>query len=158
MVVARKEGQTAIELFDPIIGFAGGPGGLGFDWTLAMQIAGWTISGIGLGLSTYESIRGAKEKSGVVSLEQSEVAAIASQISKADPQHRSASTWEALLSQQFGAGGPTPAVRCPEGFYATPDGACLPIPAKAGIGGLPTWAWIVIGGLAFVAVKSGKIF
>jgi len=133
---------------------------LGFDWSLAIQIAGWTITGIGLGLSAIESIREAKSKSGIEVLEQGEIAAIASQISAADPQHRPASTWEALLSQQFGAGGvPTlPPVACPEGFYRTADGACLPIPTKAGIGGLPTWAWIVIGGLAFVVVKSGKVF
>lgn len=135
----------------------GGISGFGFDWSLAIQIAGWTITGIGLGMSAIESIRGAKEKSGVEVLEQSEVAAIASQIAKADPQHRSASTWEALLSQQFGGEPPTTA-RCPEGFYPTADGACLPIPTKAGVGGLPTWAWVVIGGLAFVAVKSGKVF
>lgn len=158
-MVFQREGDTSITAFDRVMGFSGVGGGLGFDWSLAMQIAGWTIQGIGLGLSTYESIRGAKEKSGVVGLEESEVAAIASQIAQADPQHRSASTWEALLSQQFGGAGQVPAVRCPEGFYPTPDGACLPIAAqRAGLGAVPTWGWIIIGVLGFAVVKSGKIF
>jgi len=158
MVIERKVGQTALKAFDPVMTFSGSRAGLGFDWSLAMQIAGWVISGIGLGVSAYEAVKGAKDQSGVVTLEKSEVAAIASQISKADPQHRSAATWEALLSQQFGGGAVVPGVKCPEGFYPTPDGACLPIPAQAGLGAIPTWGWIVIGGLAFIVMKSGKIF
>jgi len=166
MVIKRTEGKTDIEAFDPVLAqlpaFGGNPApltgsGLGFDWSLAIQIAGWTINGIGLGLSTYEAVKGAKQKSGVEKLEPSEINAIASQIAQADPQHRSPAQWETILASQFG-GQVTPPQETPPGFYRDPrTGQLVPLPTKAGtFGGLPTWAWIVGGVLGFVALK-GKI-
>jgi len=164
MVIKRTEGETDIQAFDPVLAqlpaFGGNPAplsALGFNWGLAIQIAGWTINGIGLGLSTYEAVRGAKDKSGVEKLEPSEITAIASQIAQADPQHRSATQWESILAGQFG-GQVTPPQETPPGFYRDPQtGQLVPIPTKAGMfGGLPTWAWIVGGVLGFVALK-GKI-
>jgi len=126
-----------------------------------MQIAGWTIQGVGLGLSTYEALKGAKEQSGVESLEPGEIQTIAASIAKADPKQRSAAQWEQVIRSQFGTSGVPPgpgAVQCPAGFYPTPEGGCLPIPdTKAGfLEDVPTWAWIVGGGLAFVAFR-GKL-
>lgn len=164
MVIRRTEGQTDITAFDPVLAqlpaFSGIPtslAGLGFNWGLAIQIAGWTINGIGLGLSTYEAVRGAKEQSGVEKLELSEISAIASQIAQADPQHRSASQWETILGSQFG-GQVTPPQPVPPGFYRDPQtGQLVRLPTEAGtFGGLPTWAWIAGGVLGYVALR-GKI-
>lgn len=164
MVIRRTEGQTDIKAFDPVLAqlpaFGGNPApltGFGFNWGLAIQIAGWTINGIGLGLSTYEAVRGAKQKAGVEKLEPSEISAIASQIAQADPQHRSASQWESILAGQFG-GQVTPPQPAPPGFYRDPQtGQLVALPTKAGLfGGLPTWAWIAGGVLGYVALR-GKI-
>jgi len=162
MVIRRTEGQSDIKLFDPIMAqipaFSGTPqGAFGFNWGLAIQIAGWTINGIGLGLSTYEAVRGAKEKAGVEKLEPGEINAIASQIAAADPQHRTASQWETILAGQFG--GPTAPEPAPPGFYRDPQtGQLVPIPTQqAGFfSTLPTWAWVGGGLLAFMLYK-GKI-
>lgn len=167
MVIARTEGQSDIKAFDPILAqlpaFSGTPrgGGFGFNWGLAIQIAGWVINGIGLGLSTYEAVKGAKTQSGVEKLEPAEISAIASQIAAADPQHRSASAWETILASQFGMGGGTlPQQQIPPGFYLDPrTGQLAPLPddKKAGLGDLPTWSWIVIGLLGFMVLKGGGL-
>lgn len=166
MVIARTEGQTDIKAFDPILAqmpvFSGTPTGtLGFNYALALQIAGWVINGIGLGLSTYEAIKGAKTQSGVEKLEPGEISAIASQIAAADPQHRSAAAWETILAGQFGTTGTTPPVQIPPGFYIDPrTGQLAPLPddKEAGmLGGLPTWSWIVIGLLGFMVLKGGGL-
>jgi hypothetical protein len=159
MLFQRSEGKTDLQNFDRVIHqispFAGLGGNLGFDWALATQITGWVISGIGIGISAVQSVRGAKDKSGVETLQESEIQAIAASVAKADPQHRTASQWEQILRGQFGAGAPAPA-KCPEGFYPTPDGGCLPI-KKAGIfSDVPGWAWIGGGVLAF-ALFRGKL-
>ncbi|KKN57092.1 hypothetical protein LCGC14_0565640 [marine sediment metagenome] len=163
MFIARQEGKSDIEAFDPIMAqmpvFSGTPvAGFGFNWGLAIQIAGWTINGIGLGLSTYEAVKGAKDQSGVEKLEPGEISAIASQIATADPQHRSASQWEAILASQFG--GPTAPPPVPPGFYTDPaTGQLVPIPTKqAGLfGGLPTWALVGGGLLIFMVIKGGGL-
>jgi len=166
MVIHTGRGGNPIHKFDSILAqrqvFSGAKTpGLGFNWALAMQIAGWTIQGVGLGLSTYDAIKGAKEQSGVQSLEPAEIQTIAASIAKADPQGRSPAQWEQVIRSQFGtAGGITPPtqVQCPPGFYPTPEGGCLPIPEeKAGFfDQLPTWAWVGGGLLAF-AVFRGKL-
>lgn len=164
MVIKRTEGQTDIKAFDPILAqlpvFSGIPkpiAGLGFDWSLAIQIAGWTISGIGLGLSTYDAVKGAKQKSGIEKLEPGEISAIASQIAAADPQHRSPSQWEAILGTQFGAP-TTPPPAIPPGFYQDPrTGQLVPI-KKAGIlGDIPTWGYVLGGLLVYTVLKGGGL-
>ncbi len=163
MFIQRHEGKSDIEAFDPIMAqmpvFSGTPvGSFGFNWGLAIQIAGWTITGIGLGLSTYEAVKGAKDQSGVEKLEPGEISAIASQIATADPQHRSASQWESILSSQFG--GPTTPQPVPPGFYRDPGtGQLVPIPTQqAGLfGGLPTWALVGGGLLIFMVIKGGGL-
>lgn len=161
MVISRKQDQGDLLAFDTTMpakdGFFGVPTGqLGFNWGLAIQIAGWTINGIGLGLSTYEAVKGAKEKSGVETLEPGEVSAIASQIAAADPQHRTATQWESILAGQFG--GATAPEPVPPGFYRDPrTGQLVPlITQKAGfLDNVPTWAWVGGGLLAFMYFKGG---
>lgn len=164
MYIERHEGKSDLDQFDPIMAqmpaFSGlqGGSGLGFNWNLAIQIAGWTISGIGLGLSTVEAVRGAKEQSGVDKLEPAEISAIASQIAQADPQHRTAAQWEQILAGQFGQGLPPQPV--PPGFYRDPQtGQLVPIPTQqAGfLEGMPSWAWIVIALLGYMLVKGKGI-
>ena len=160
MLFQRDVGQTDMRKFDPIMSqmpvFSGTQGGaLGFNWALATQITGWVISGIGLGISTAQAVRGAKEKAGVETLQESEIQAIASSVAKADPQHRSATQWEQILRGQFGGGGQVPA-KCPEGFYPTPDGGCLPIKKASFFDEIPTWGWVGGGILAFFAFR-GKL-
>ena len=162
MVISRTQGQGDMKHFDPIMAqmpvLSGLPqsSGLGFNWGLAIQIAGWTINGIGLGLSTYEAVKGAKAQAGVEKLEESEIQAIASQIAQADPQHRTSGQWESILRGQFGGGGLTPEP-VPPGFYRDPQtGQLVPI-KQAGtgfFGALPTWAWVIIGGLGFVVLRG----
>jgi len=161
-MVFPRQGNTDIRTFRPFLtrmAVAGLSGGLGFDWTLAVQVTGWIVSGIGVGLSVKDAIWGAKQQSGVESLEPAEISAVAAAVAAADPQKRSVSTWEQLLGQQFGAGAVTPQIpTCPQGFYPTPEGGCLPIQRQAGLGlgAIPTWAWIGIAFLGFMAFK-GKI-
>lgn len=160
MFFQRDVGQTDMRKFDavivPITSFSGTPqGAFGFNWGLATQIAGWVISGIGLGISTFEAVKGAKDKSGVESLEEGEIQAIAASVAKADPQHRTSTQWEQILRGQFGGGAPTPG-KCPEGFYPTPDGGCLPIKKAGFLDEIPTWGWIGGGLLAFLAFR-GKL-
>lgn len=169
MVIRRTEGQTDIKAFDPVLAqlpvFSGIPKplktGLGFNWGLAIQIAGWTINGIGLGLSTYEAVRGAKDKSGVEKLEPGEISAIASQIAQADPQHRSASQWESILGTQFGGAQVAQPQPIPEGYYLNPQtGQLVALPGlkKAGMfGDVPPWALVGGGLLIFLVLKGGGL-
>lgn len=161
MFISRQPGQSDLAHFAPIMSqmdvFSGtsGGSGLGFNWGLAIQIAGWTINGIGLGLSTYEAVKGAKAQAGVESLEAGEISAIASQIAAADPQHRTASQWEQILGTQFGGGGQPPPV--PPGFYRDPQtGQLVPIQTQeAGfLASIPTVGWIGIALLGYMAVKG----
>lgn len=163
MVIERTQGGTDLRTFLPILARRradlSGPrqGGFGIAWPLLIQFAGWVIQGIGLGLSTYEAISGAKENVAPdEDLAAGDVRAIAQQIAAADPRRRSVAEWEALLTQTLQPP-VTPTITCPPGFYRDPaTGACLQ-PKKAGFH-MPTWGWIAlgVGGLLFVT-KTGII-
>jgi len=164
MVINRIVGGTDLRTFLPVLAqrrtnLSGVQQGLGIAWPLMIQFAGWVIQGIGLGLSTYEAIWGAKQNVAPdEDLAPGDVRAIAQQIAAADPQHRPVSQWEALLNQSLQPQvTPTVPVTCPPGFYRDPaTGACLQV-AKAGFE-MPTWGWIAlgVGGLLFVT-KTGII-
>jgi len=164
MVISRTPETTDLRAFLPVLAqrptnLSGVPQrGLGIAWPLMVQFAGWVISGIGLGLSAYEAIWGAKQNvTPDEKLGAGDVRAIAQQIAAADPQHRPVSEWEALLNQTLQPAPVTPTVTCPPGFYRdAATGACLQA-AKAGFE-MPTWGWIAlgVGGLLFVT-KTGII-
>lgn len=167
MVISRTEDGTDLRTFLPVLAqrrtnlsLSGVQQGLGIAWPLMIQFAGWVIQGIGLGLSAYEAIWGAKEALPPdQELGPGDVRAIAQQIAAADPQHRPVSQWEALLNQalQPPPVTPTAPVTCPPGFYRdAATGACLQA-TKAGFQ-MPTWGWIAlgVGGLLFVT-KTGII-
>lgn len=170
MVIKRTEGQTDIKLFDPVLAqlpvFSGIPkpmgglGGFGFNWGLATQIAGWVISGIGIGINVVDAMKTAKDKSGVDKLEPGEISAIASQIAAADPQHRGTSFWEKAIGTQFGAEPATlPAQPPPPGYYLNPQtGQLVALPKEGGIlGGIPTWGLALGGLMIYVALKKGGL-
>ena len=136
-------------------GFTGA--GFGIAWPLVIQIAGWVIQGIGLGLSVRESIQDAKGK--VPSGEEvrpSDIRPVAEQVAAADPSGRSASYWEQQLKEGFGMGVPEP---CPPGFYRDPTtGACLEVKKAGMFEKLPTWAWVLIGlGGFWFLTQSGML-
>jgi len=107
MVINRIVGGTDLRTFLPVLAqrrtnLSGVQQGLGIAWPLMIQFAGWVIQGIGLGLSTYEAIWGAKQNVAPdEDLAPGDVRAIAQQIAAADPQHRPVSQWEALLNQSL---------------------------------------------------------
>ncbi len=142
MVITRTEGETDLRTFLPVLAqrrtnLSGAQQGLGIARPLLDQIAEWVIQAIGLGLSPYEAISGAKERAALVLDEEptpGELRVIAEQIAAADPQHRPVSEWEMLVTE----GG-------------------VRVPKKAGFE-MPTWGWIAlgVGGLLFVT-KTGII-
>jgi len=136
--------------------------GLGVNWPLVLQVGGWVITGIGLGMSVYQSIWGAAEKTGVKSgdLSSEDISSLATMIAAKDPT-RSASEWEPILASMLGAGAPvmppTPPA-CPGGYYRDPaSGACIPL-QKAGIfSDLSTTGWIALSAGALVLARVLKL-
>lgn len=135
-------------------------GKLGIDWALALQIGGWVIQGIGLGMSVHDAIAHGAEKTGAGagSLSDSDVNGLAASLSAADPQGRSVDTWKASLDTILGPGSVAPPVTaCPAGTYRDPtSGACMP--AKAGFfDSMSTGGWIAIAAVGLVGAKALKI-
>lgn len=162
MLVARRTQRKAISPMIQMLSPGGaGMGKLGVDWALVLQVGGWIINGIGLGMSVYDSIWGAKEKMGVKpgDLSDDDIAALASTIAGKDPQGRSAQQWQQDLTAMLGSGATTPQPQlCPAGFYRDPaTGACIPLQKAGFFEDLSTGEWIAIGVGGLVLAKLLKL-
>lgn len=128
----------------------GGPAPLGFAWSLAFQVVGFIAQGISLGKNVYDAIRGAGEQIPAdQKLDPQDVSTISDQLAKQYPT-TSRSQWEQLINQTLAdkvTPQAIPAPPCPQGYSKDPiTGLCLEI-REAGMG-MPTWGWLVLGGLA----------
>jgi hypothetical protein len=137
-------------------------GGLGVNWALVLQVGGWVINGIGLGMSVYDSIWGAAEKTGIKpgDLSKSDISSLATMISAKDPSGRSAQQWETDLAAAFGsgAGPPTPQI-CPAGSYRDPaTGVCLPVKKAGFFEDMSTGKMIGLGIGGVLLAKMLKLF
>lgn len=168
MLIAQRSetGGTPYQLRQMLMPLGGRRqfGRLGFDVALGLQVAGWIITGIGLGASVYESIWGGAEEAGMkpedLAMSSGDIAAVASNLAKANPAGPTAAQWQNTLSSMLGPGGltaPTPQL-CPAGYYPDPaSGACMPL-QKAGIlSDLSTTGWIAVGVGGLVLLRVLKV-
>ena len=163
MLVARTTQRKAVSPMLQMLSPGGARmGKLGVDWPLVLQVGGWIITGVGLGMSVYDSITsGAKEanvKPG--DLSDQDIAALASTIAAKDPQGRSAQQWQQDLTAMLGSGAttiPQPQL-CPAGFVRDPaTGACLPLQKAGFFQDLSTGELIAIGVGGLVLAKVLKL-
>lgn len=163
LVSRRTENRTISPLIQIGMGMSGGmSGGLGVDWSLVLQVGGWVINGIGLGMSVHESIYGAADKTGIKpgDLSTSDISSLATMIAAKDPQGRSAQQWQTDLSAMLGTGAgvpPTPQI-CPAGFYRDPaTGACIPLKTAGFFEDMSTGKVIGLGVAGVLLAKMLKL-
>lgn len=162
MVLSRegqRRGSPAMQILPPsAAGY--GFGALGVNWNLVLQVGGWVIQGIGLGLSVYESVKQGAEKTGLKQgdLTGSDIAELAKMISLQDPSGRSAAQWQQDLSSMIGGTGTTVPVACPPGSYRDPaTQLCLPVKKAGFLSNLSTVEMIALGVGGFLLAKAAKL-
>lgn len=151
MVIQRIQGRNDMMSLLPVLsqeqseGFTGA--GFGIAWPLVIQIAGWVIQGVGIGMSVRDALRQGKEKANLPAdqpLAPGDINSLAQQVAAVDTQKRGEAYWKSMLEQ---ADRPAPVLPtpCKEGFVRDPEtGVCIPI--KAGlIDSMPTWGWVLVG-------------
>lgn len=157
MLVSRKAESRSISPFSQMNMRLSG--GLGFDVALGLQVAGWIINGIGLGMNVYDSIWGAAEKADIKpgDLSSGDISSLATMIAARDPS-RSAAQWERDLTAMLGSGAPVLPKTCPPGFY--PDqttGVCVPIKQAGFFDDMSTGKMIGLGIAGVLAAKMLKL-
>jgi hypothetical protein len=121
-----------------------------------MQVVGWVISGIGLGMSVADAIGEARKKKDIqnpgATLSPQELVSTAAGLAANDPT-MSTAEYLRLLQGRFGPDAP----QCPMGMYLDPaSNACVPIKKASIFANVPGWGWVIIGiGGFFVVTQMG---
>lgn len=158
MLVSRRTESRSISPFSQMNTNLSGK--LGVNWPLVLQVGGWIITGVGLGMSVYDSITSGAQEANLKpgDLSQSDITALASTIAAKDPQGRSALQWEQDLTAMLGSGGPVTPQLCPPGSYRDQTtGVCIPIKQAGFFDDMSTGKMIGLGIAGVLAAKMLKL-